>query len=171
MGLRILSASSSDECNNQTQTQRISYDRYTIKNILAFDKITMLIIKYHNCTNYEGTKVLVYDVDYENLLRQKEFDPHFSESRKLYSPIARFEPNEEGIFACINYCLKISNLEMHILDAANSNRPHRTYTFRVFGAVLYFDLYTRAGTNGNTIYKYYRVSSYHLMNDYIELPY
>ena len=81
------------------------------------------------------------------------------------------KPNEEGIVACINYCLKISNLEMRILDEANTNRPYHTYTFRLFGAVLYFDLHIRKNKYGNTAYKFYQMSSYRLIDDDIELPY
>lgn len=57
---------------------------YTCKNA------HVLIVKYPNCTNFEGKKILVYKGEYKRL---KERDPHFS---KGYSPIARFAPTREG---------------------------------------------------------------------------
>lgn len=57
----------------------------------------VLLVKYPDCTNYEGKKILLYqDVDLKNLKKQKSLDPHFSENKKFHSPIARFQPTEEG---------------------------------------------------------------------------
>ncbi len=54
-------------------------------------------IKYPNCINYEGIKILVYkDVTLLKLIQQKEIDPHFFESKKVASPVARFVPTSEG---------------------------------------------------------------------------
>jgi hypothetical protein len=57
-------------------------------------------IRYPNCTNYEGRKVLVYkDADLVSLLKQAEttgVDPHFSARDDLITPFARLEPTEEG---------------------------------------------------------------------------
>ena len=54
-------------------------------------------ITYPDCTNYEGRKHLLYKgVTLKKLKAQKLIDPHFSESKKYYSPIARFEPTMKG---------------------------------------------------------------------------
>lgn len=54
-------------------------------------------VHYPNCTNYEGRKVLVYaGVTLGELLSQGSIDPHFCESTEYHSPIARFEPTENG---------------------------------------------------------------------------
>lgn len=63
---------------------------------------TMLVveIKYPNCTNYEGKKILLYENITELGLRnQGKVDPHFfpNDNRTRYrSPFARFEPTERG---------------------------------------------------------------------------
>lgn len=60
-------------------------------------KFLLVLIKYPDCTNYEGKKILLYkNTTLEQLLKQKLIDPHFSTSKKYRSPIARFEPTAYG---------------------------------------------------------------------------
>lgn len=71
---------------------------YTIKDWKEIKNYLILLIKYNDCTNFEGEKVLVFkDCSYQNLLDQKLIDPHFSEDKSFHSPIARFEPTDEGV--------------------------------------------------------------------------
>lgn len=57
----------------------------------------ILKIRYPDCTNYEGVKILVYHkVSPIDLLKQKLIDPHFFKHEKFKSPIARFVPTIEG---------------------------------------------------------------------------
>jgi hypothetical protein len=37
----------------------------------------ILELKYHDCTNYEGRKIMVYECTLDDLLKQKLIDPHF----------------------------------------------------------------------------------------------
>lgn len=57
-------------------------------------------IRYPNCTNYEGNKILVYlglDSFSQVLIKNKmEVDPHFFDGDSHYSPTARFEPTVMG---------------------------------------------------------------------------
>ena len=55
-------------------------------------------LRYPDCTNYEGKKILVFEeFTIEDLFHQRKVDPHFFQSSKKYkSPIARFEPTERG---------------------------------------------------------------------------
>lgn len=54
-------------------------------------------VKYLDCTNYEGRKIMVYsNLTISNLILQKVVDPHFTVSDKFRSPIARFEPTDRG---------------------------------------------------------------------------
>ena len=54
-------------------------------------------VMYPDCTNFEGRKILVYEnVDLAKLQEQGHIDPHFSNSRRFISPIARFVPTERG---------------------------------------------------------------------------
>jgi hypothetical protein len=53
-------------------------------------------IKYHDCINYDGVKLLVYkDLTIDKLSDLKVIDPHFLERTGVY-PFARFEPTEDG---------------------------------------------------------------------------
>lgn len=53
-------------------------------------------VRYPDCTNYEGIKILVYKgVPLEDFLNAKALDPHFSD--KGMAPIARFKPDQEGV--------------------------------------------------------------------------
>lgn len=54
-------------------------------------------IKYPDCTNYEGNKILVYkNVGLGELEIQGLIDPHFSDRKDYRSPVARFEPTSQG---------------------------------------------------------------------------
>jgi hypothetical protein len=62
-------------------------------------------IRYPDCTNYEGTKILVYkDTTLNKLKSQHSIDPHFSENKTKISPFARFEPTSSGWDAAIRFC-------------------------------------------------------------------
>jgi len=59
----------------------------------------ILIVKYPDCSNYEGKKLLVYEGFKTSLALLKynkgRLDPHFS--RDKGSPIARFKPTPESM--------------------------------------------------------------------------
>jgi hypothetical protein len=67
--------------------------RFEVENVEIVNGHTILVVKYPNCTNFEGTKILVIEgemnaVDLANL---KVLDPHFCEHNP--SLIARFRPD------------------------------------------------------------------------------
>ncbi|MCP4520978.1 MAG: hypothetical protein GY827_04670 [Cytophagales bacterium] len=67
-------------------------------------KFLLVELKYLDCTNYEGNKIMLYkDCTMTQLLEQKLIDPHFSNNPNYYSPIARFEPTDEGWNLATNY--------------------------------------------------------------------
>lgn len=66
-----------------------------IEDFSAGDYI-VLRLRYPNCTNYEGVKLLVYKATLSQLVKQKTLDPHFSNQESYLSPIARFEPTDSG---------------------------------------------------------------------------
>ena len=77
-------------------------DNYTIIEWMEFREsgalFLLIMIKYNDCTNYEGVKILVFEnCSYEELMKQKLIDPHFSEDKSFHSPIARFDPSERGM--------------------------------------------------------------------------
>ncbi len=53
-------------------------------------------VKYPDCTNYEGVKVLVYEnaKAFQMQVRGGLLDPHFLQGGG--SPVARFEPTDRG---------------------------------------------------------------------------
>lgn len=67
--------------------------RYTILSKYFYKNSTIMVVKYLDCTNFEGVKILVYK-DKFIFKRGQELDPHFDDSDN--SPIARFKPTPEG---------------------------------------------------------------------------
>lgn len=71
--------------------------KYKIIDAMEVDNYLIIKLKYDDCTNYEGMKILVYkDTTAVGLLRQGKIDPHFSDCLTAKHPIARFEPTPEG---------------------------------------------------------------------------
>ncbi len=66
--------------------------RWTLLNVDQFDHGYVLTVRYHDCTNWEGVKVMVYRGKY---VHQGQLDPHFTSSPD--SPVARFKPDVEGL--------------------------------------------------------------------------
>jgi len=62
-----------------------------------FGKFLMVEVMYPDCKNFEGRKIMVYfDTTVVKLKKQGSLDPHFSDNKNYYSPIARFIPNTTG---------------------------------------------------------------------------
>jgi len=70
---------------------------YEIKRHIYTGRYLLIEINYPDCDNYEGNKILLYEnTSIQELINQKHIDPHFSENRNFRSPIARFQPTQEG---------------------------------------------------------------------------
>jgi len=83
-------------------------DNYEILRGEIINDYFIIEIKYLDCINYEGRKILVFEnCTIEDLKRQKLIDPHFSENKKYFSPIARFEPTERGWNMALKLCKNI----------------------------------------------------------------
>lgn len=72
--------------------------KYQIVSETRVNDFLILDLKYDNCTNYEGHKILMFDrgIKLERLKRQGGIDPHFFPSETKIHPIARFEPTPRG---------------------------------------------------------------------------
>jgi hypothetical protein len=70
--------------------------KYKIIQYVEAGKYLIVELLYEGCTNYEGRKLLLFNCSIGQLKEQKFIDPHFDDSDKFISPIARFEPTEEG---------------------------------------------------------------------------
>jgi hypothetical protein len=78
---------------------------YKIKNLRYINGYLIIFINYPNCDNYEGNKILIFrNVTLTELKKQKLIDPHFCDSSKFHSPIARFVPTEEGWDMAMKFC-------------------------------------------------------------------
>lgn len=69
---------------------------YRILKHVQIGEYLLLELRYPDCTNYEGKKVLLFRSTYRELENQGVIDPHFSDNKEFISPIARFEPTSEG---------------------------------------------------------------------------
>lgn len=80
-------------------------DNYEIIKYLEENNHLILDIKYLDCINYEGRKILVFEnCTFDDLIKQKLIDPHFSDNKKMKSPIARFVPTEKGLEMALKFC-------------------------------------------------------------------
>lgn len=74
-----------------------SPSRWTHIDHVQYAEAYALKVRYHDCTNYEGVKVMVYEGKYGSRMW---LDPHFTDSPD--SPIARFRPDARGWrLACV----------------------------------------------------------------------
>ncbi len=71
--------------------------RYVVEQAKDVNNHLVVRIRYPDCTNYEGRKVMVFEnLTLNALKRQKLVDPHFCKNSDYAHPVARFEPTERG---------------------------------------------------------------------------
>lgn len=68
--------------------------RWKLLDMNQYEAGYVLKVKYHDCTNFEGVKIMVYRGKVSTTLVQHPLDPHFTELPN--SPIARFRPDATG---------------------------------------------------------------------------
>jgi hypothetical protein len=62
-------------------------------------------IKYPNCSNYEGEKILVFkNITVKYLRSQRIIDPHFTDKPSELPLFARFQPTQTGWNSAIKMC-------------------------------------------------------------------
>lgn len=95
---RWKSQSSLDICKEQNTVilPNPRPDNYSLVRSEVVNGHLIIELKYHDCTNYEGRKIMVYKCTLDELMKQKLIDPHFCNNEDYFSPIARFEPTEQG---------------------------------------------------------------------------
>lgn len=78
---------------------------YEILEVKEIGKWCVAKIKYPDCANYEGIKILVFKNASEKEIRAAKFiDPHFCENGDHLNVIARFKPTCFGMELAITYC-------------------------------------------------------------------
>jgi hypothetical protein len=91
-------------------TKNPNPDNWIILSHQKVGKLLVVKIKYPDCDNYEGEKILVYEnITLAKLRKQVKIDPHFSENKEYKSPIARFVPTDRGWDMAITFCEALSN--------------------------------------------------------------
>lgn len=104
--------------NSTSQTPRFIYSEEKGRDnnpnpknweIIRYEEINgwlIVYIRYPDCINYEGYKILVYkNCTFDKLISQKYIDPHFSNEKLLFHPFARFEPTPEGWAMAVGFVL------------------------------------------------------------------
>lgn len=91
--------------SQQTDPRNPDPHNYKIMESVSVNNFLIVKIKYPNCTNYEGKKILVYrNCTLHDLTTQSGgIDPHFCNKGYPISPIARFEPTEEGYRMALSF--------------------------------------------------------------------
>jgi hypothetical protein len=102
MGISPLRNSSCSCCKTNNYNLKCDKEQkniernYTILDYYQKTNAIAVKMKFKNFENYEGVKILIFKGKKINHVLEMEFiDPHFCENQK-HSPIARFEPTDEG---------------------------------------------------------------------------
>ena len=96
----------SHSTNNEEVAPDPSPERWTLIMCLEFDNAHVLVVKYDDCTNFEGLKIMVYRGNY---IYRLYLDPHFADDEA--SPIARFKPTLEGLADAVSYAKSIKEIK------------------------------------------------------------
>ncbi len=93
-------------------------DSYEVELNGGSPQALVVLIKYPGCTNFEGRKILVYqNCRLIDLIRQKEIDPHFTNDKTKYWPVARFIPTAEGWEMAQNFVQRCSIIHPYVKKA------------------------------------------------------
>lgn len=72
-------------------------ENYQIIATEGIGRCLVVVVKYFDCKDYDGRKLLLYDnVTLSQLRAQRVLDPHFVDGGPYRSPIARFPPTAKG---------------------------------------------------------------------------
>lgn len=75
-------------------------DKYEILDFVAVGDWIALKIRYADCTNFDGLKILVFRTTVKDLVKAKHIDPHFADyptlENHLKTLVARFRPDDTG---------------------------------------------------------------------------
>jgi hypothetical protein len=107
MGISMFGSSSTHDSSVDTSTCGCAEIRkaaakqpdprnFSVHQIKEIGDYVVASVKYANCTNYEGRKILLYRaLTWQNCRNMGVLDPHFSGHPTL-DPLARFEPTSAG---------------------------------------------------------------------------
>lgn len=70
---------------------------FKVEQVFVVGPHIVAVIRYPNCTNYEGLKVMLFkNLPLDQFSNLKWIDPHFCDGKHV-SPFARFEPTQTGV--------------------------------------------------------------------------
>jgi hypothetical protein len=84
-------------------------NNYKLVQVDEYKGYTIVKLRYPDCTNYEGNKILVFHAKLLDLVNQKSIDPHFFQDNRFHSPIARFVPTPEGWQMAVDFVQMIAD--------------------------------------------------------------
>ncbi len=123
--LGILSGGSSDKnCGSCTLRETVTKKEYVNINpvphrfeIMKSKQIGNYVlcqIKYIDCINYEGIKIVVFDgIELTDVLEMKGIDPHFFKDNKI---IARFKPDRFGWKSAVLLCCELYKRDIGVYE-------------------------------------------------------
>lgn len=81
--------------------------RFVLDGVFCVGRMTLVRVRYPNCQNHEGNKILVFmDVTEEMVRSWAVIDPHFLDPKERQphpSPVARFAPTDDGLQLAIGF--------------------------------------------------------------------
>ena len=108
MGISPFSRSSCNTCKPKEREQNDTNPNpfnFTIMSVSEVNGFVVAKIRYPDCTNFEGEKVLVFrHATIHDVTSAFEIDPHFCDNDHHLSPIARFLPTPEGMVMAVRFC-------------------------------------------------------------------
>ena len=105
MGLSPLKNCSTNYSTTPAPAPNPRPDRWTLLEKAEYEGGYALRVRYHDCTNFEGMKVMVYRGKYTP---RYSLDPHFCDG--VGSPVARFRPDKEGWDAACAFASSLANV-------------------------------------------------------------
>jgi uncharacterized Fe-S center protein len=81
---------------------------FEILDVVENGGFVALKVKYPNCSNLEGIKIMVLQTSIIDLLKTKILDPHFSDTNSI---LARFEPTDRGWRWAKAFILSLENYD------------------------------------------------------------
>lgn len=92
----------SDGCSYTVNPINPNPSNFKIMKIEQIGNFVLAKIKYPNCVNFEGEKVIVFEgVSVDDIKSKNEIDPHFFCGGSI---IARFKPTIRGWDLARNFC-------------------------------------------------------------------
>ena len=106
MGIRLIGSSNSNDNNVKRVNSTPDPTKFTIVKKVIVNGYPILWVYYPDVVNYEGSKILMYEKNFNLDLIKDRIDPHFFTEGD--SPIARFVPTKQGIKMAILLAKKLS---------------------------------------------------------------